>query len=370
VKEQIYHIHDLVDIWVAPEVGDSIITQLDFQIGFFKTESKNSKSFYRISIYPFSEYKFDKTNELCAFHLLNGVHEKNMVDEYNRIAICKNGHEFHIFTDVPFLINLFIQLIFLERRITLVHAAAVADLNGNVILLPGAGGVGKTTLLSTLVGNYGYKLLGDDIVGLSEKGECFAFPRSFVLKEYHREVFSDVFKDLNIKKPKSGKKTLKTKTLKFIKDNMPLLGITKSVLKRIPFYNQMKDSFSLPQSLPYLAAVPVEKIFGKESVAERGKITKIIFLERYYGDKFVFKAISEESLTRRMFAIINHEWVEVMRQLYSMSALEIINLPDYFLQISQVISKGIAEKESNILLIPNSSSPTDLCNQFIKMAKL
>jgi len=86
-------------------------------------------------------------------------------DPVNRVAFEKNETGYCIFADVPnFLINIFIQLWFVENGISMVHAAAVADESGRVIIFPGPGGVGKTAILAYMAKERGFHLLGDDIV--------------------------------------------------------------------------------------------------------------------------------------------------------------------------------------------------------------
>jgi len=159
----------------------------------------------------------------------------------------------------------------------MVHAAAVANKDGKVTLFPGAGGVGKTALLGGLVEEYGYKHLGDDLILLNSDGKAMCFPRSFVLKEYHRAVYPDVFERLNIKAGTNyGIK-------RFIVDNAPFMGIVKNVLKKRKLYYQVAHAINLT---PYLAVVPVEEILGAGTVQASGQMNKIIFLERYEGSEF------------------------------------------------------------------------------------
>ncbi len=358
-----YRIHNLIDVIISQNVNDLVLQQIEFQIAYFKVNKIETKAPYCIYVLPFSEYP-ENDSVLYTFHLVKGIHGSVMLDRLNHIAVIKEKNGYSIYTDIPFLINLFIQFIFLEEDIALVHAAAIADKDGNIILLPGAGGVGKTTLLSVLVKDYKYKLLGDDIVGITKKGECLAFPRSFVLKDYHRTVYPEVFQKLGIV-DNNKKNIIKAKIVELIRANIPFLGFIKIVLRSLNLFDKVKNTISV-LDVPYLAAVPVEDIFGRGIVTNIGKIDRIIFLERYMGTESIITPISKESLTHRMFAIINHEFVDVMRQFFTLGALEIIDSFNYFKKITSIISSCISETKNELMLIPDDKSPLELNNEFLK----
>ncbi|MBN1765725.1 MAG: hypothetical protein JW860_10740, partial [Sedimentisphaerales bacterium] len=255
---------------------------------------------------------------------------------------------------------------------SLIHAAAVADKDGNVIVLPGPGGVGKTALLGELVGRQNFRVLGDDIVGLSRSGECLAFPRSFALKEYHQSVYPEVFRRLGIGKKSDKKKSLQRfglRLLWLLRENAPLVGISRSLMRgmgvRARPMQAVPPSPAHLQELGYLAAVPVEDIFGADKILTKGPIAKIIFLERYAGKQFRSETISHTSLAQRMFAIIHHEWVADMRRFFSLGALEILDLNNYFKTVNQIIRDAVADKPCNLMKIPENTTPDDLVKFFL-----
>lgn len=283
-------------------------------------------------------------------------------DADNEVAVEKNDKGFVIYASVPnFLINLFIQALLIKDGYSMVHAAAFENNNGDITLLPGAGGIGKTALLGNMVKDHHYRLLGDDIILLGENGTCLSYPRSFVLKEYHRSVYPEVFQRLNIKK--GGNYDLK----RFIVDNAPFTSVIKNILRSKKLYSKVTQAINLT---PYLAAVPVEEIFGTESVCPQGNLENILFLERYEGEKTVINPIDTGELSRRMFAIIWHEWVGSMRQLFSISAMGLFDLSHLFSCTAQIIHSAISGKQSQIISIPNRTNPKDLADTFNELSGL
>jgi hypothetical protein len=363
-----YSIHNLVDVIIDERGSAAVIKDIDFQISYFKGAGGKVSAPHRITVKPYEDFAPDPSLSFDTFHLVRGVTGRCFDDPKGRVAFEKGEKGYTIYADTPnFLINPFIQFLLIEHGISLVHAAAVADKSGRVILLPAAGGVGKTAILGHMVKEKGYRLLGDDIVGLSERGECLAFPRSFVLKEYHRDIYPEVLKGL--KTEKKSKEPASNKLKRVIRENAPFVGLVKAILQRLGLLEEVaKQLLPLPLSKPlYLAAVPVEEIFGPSTVAGRGSIDRIIFLQRYTGTKFRLDNLSEEELCRRMFAIIHHEWVDFMRQIFTMGALEIVDLEAYFKRVEAIMRSGVSGKRCEMLFIPDGASHQELRSFFASL---
>lgn len=355
-----YTIHDLINVLIDPNVGKPLINAIDFQIGFFKNTGKSSKAQCRIVIKPYNEFNPESDGIYQIFHNIRGIQQSCIYDTGDGIAIEKHPWGYKIYSSSPnFLINLFIQFILIDNDYSMVHAAAVADAEGHVTLLPGAGGVGKTALLGSMVKEYGFQYMGDDIVILGKEGSSLSFPRSFVLKEYHRSIYPEIFQKLNIKKRSNYK------FKRFIVENAPFVGVLKEILKQRKSYYKVAHSINLT---PYLATVSVEELFGPDSNAQTGNIEKVVFLERYEGMEFKLKDISEDALCRRMFAIIHHEWVASMQQLFTLSAMEVIDLPVYFNKVYEIIKSGISNIPCKMLLIPENAGPKALMDFYLKLS--
>lgn len=357
-----YAIHNLINVLVDSRVNESVIEQIDFQIEYFKTTGDQSPAPQKIIVKPYCDFAVDPALMFDTFHLVRGITGEIMDNPERRIAIRKEQNAFTICTDTPFLINFYIQLLLIEPGIALVHAAAVADRKGRITLFPGAGGVGKTALLGYMVKQKDYRTLGDDIICITQDGECLSFPRSFVLKDYHQEVYPEIFKRLNLtEKTAKAQRPYKHRLLQLIKENVPFKGVTKSVLRRL----NLLDKIVLNRSTrPYLAAVSVEDVLGKDSVSDRGTLERVIYLQRYAGNQFRFAPVAEDVISRRMFAIIQHEWVEIMRELFTLSAIEIVNLEAYFHRVAEIMKLGISDRQCEMLWIPDNASPEALWQYF------
>ena len=371
-----YSIHGLIRITAEAGVRDSIIKSLDFHIGHFRTDRPEATAPLHVTIRPYDRFQPDAGSPMSAFHRVRGLAGTIVDDPITRAAFRRDPDGYTIWADAGFLITMFIQLLLIERDITLVHAAAVADDSGRVTLLPGPGGVGKTALVGCLVRQHGARLLGDDVVGLSRNGECFSFPRSFVLKEYHREVYPEVFERLRIgddTRPRTSRtKAAVVGLAKLVRENAPFMGLTKWVLSSLGLYGAFVrhlTAAAVPAEPPFLAAVPIRDIFGAEALMDRGLVDRIVFLERYEGSDFRVMPLSHESLCRRMFGIVHHEWADYMRQFLALGSLELVDLPGYFGRVRAVIEDGTAGRRCSILLIPENASPDELLRHYLSMVR-
>lgn len=361
MQDKFYSIHSILDIIIDSTVSEKVIKEIDFQIAYFKATENDMNAENKIIIKTYKDFKAKGDQKFETFHMVRGVVGEVMDNPARRIAVIRDQHGFLIFADKPFLINLYIQILLNEKGISLVHAAAVSDSSGDVILFPGAGGVGKTTLLGYLLKKGSYRTLGDDIIGLTEDGNCLSFPRSFVIKDYHRDVYPEIFKRYNLDKKSGSKRSIRRRFKYFIKNNAPFKGVLRKLLKHSDL---LKRTASKLSTKPYLAAVPIKEIFGHGSVINRGRLSKIVYLQRYEGDCFNFTTVDQDFIRRRMFSIILHEWVDFMREFFTLGALDIIDLEEYFIQNSKIMNSAIRSLTPMILWIPNNSTPEELSNYF------
>jgi len=362
-----YNVHDIVEVTVDQRVSPSLRGAIDFQIAHFRTDMPTTCD-TQILVRPYEDWPLARPMTACAFHLCEGGGQHWMDDPAGRCAYMRTLDGFDVYADTPLmLINMLIQLLIVPRGMTMVHAAAVADRDNNVTLLPGPGGVGKTAVLGALVQDHGYRLLGDDVVLISETGECLCFPRSFVLKAYHESVYPELFDRLDITSAQRARKSrprpMKS-ILNFAADNIPFKGMLRWTMRRAGLLANVQQALAAPRSEPYLAAVPVEDVLGPDCVVERGMISRLIFMERFDGSSFEHKTMSREAMTSRLFSIIHHEWVGHMRHFWTLGSLEIADLPRYFEDIEQITINAIRHSACMRMFIPNNASPEQLVDAY------
>ncbi|MDD5050825.1 MAG: hypothetical protein PHV93_03760 [Candidatus Pacebacteria bacterium] len=353
-----YVIHDLIKISVSEGVPKMTKKGIDFQIEHFSVLGESERDIpYLITVLPYSEYKKPRTETFSIFHGIKGIQGKEMLDESKMLAVEKTETGYTIYTGGYFLINTFIQLILVKEGYSMIHAACIVDSKGRGLLLPGAGGVGKTSILGHLLKKE-YRALGDDIVIAKSDGECLSFPRSFVLKSYHQSIYPELFEKLHLL---NSKKKIIPSLLEFIRKNAPFTDLTKKILKKAGLYKKVYNTWPFPEDQ---ASVPISEIFGENAITERAQIKKIVFLERYEGKDMTLQPIKNELVAQRMFSIINHELASEIEFLCRLGAYELAYIDGYFQTMSNTIQRFVRGADCSILKIPVSTSPEELAEKF------
>lgn len=360
MTDRCYNVHGLIDVRVDPRVAPSVLSAIEFQIGYFQGRAGGRLMPCRVSVKPYCRFCPDPDAVFEEFHTLRAVPGRCLDHRERQFAVVRETDGFSIFTDTAFVISPYLQLLLMDQGISYVHAAAVADGAGRVLLFPGPGGVGKTALLGFLIREHGYRLLGDDNVGLSEAGRCLAIPRAFIIKEYHRSVYPEIFERRGLDAGPDRMKAAVYGLIGFAGANAPFVGMAKSVLRRLGVLDRVAHRLAPPWKPDFLAAVPVEEIFGPDRVADEGPLDRVIFLQRYSGTRFRLDSVDEETLARRMNAIIHHEWVDLMRPFFAMGALGLVDVSRHFGRVQEILRKGIGGRPCFLLSIPDRAAPEAL----------
>ncbi|MDF1756309.1 MAG: hypothetical protein P1U89_26205 [Verrucomicrobiales bacterium] len=351
-----YDIHGLIDVVIASNVAPEVVNEIDFQIGAFLVEKGNSgDGVPTIRIQPFADAStYDPEDGLgdAVFYQSRGSVGCFVRDGAEKIFVARTSSGFVICADYSnFLINLYIQLLLSEMGMTMMHAAAFEAKDGRVTILAGAGGIGKTAVLGYVVGEQGLKHLGDDIIIVDGAGVCHAFPRQFVLKSYHKEIYSDIFEAKRL--PKWNAYGLK----RFIIENAPFVGFFKRFLKQNGLYYRVAN---LLRPQPFLASVSPDEVFGAGTMARNGKIGHIVYLDRSFQNEFSSSSIQPDVLVNRLFSVIHYEWKDFMTHLLTLGSLDVIDLPKYFERSHTTFTSIVADAETTQINIPEDAPPQRL----------
>ncbi|MDD5570023.1 MAG: hypothetical protein PHD97_02595 [Bacteroidales bacterium] len=361
-----YSLFDLVNINIHEEVPDTVIDGIDFQLNYFKNSENNApgKSKYVIDIFSFSKFAYERNNKTIINYETEGEYGSFFVDKQNRIAIKKETNGFSIWADDSnFLITQFIQLLLLEENIFFVHSAGVVNPDNKAILFSGAGGVGKTAIIGDLIKNKGYKLLGDDIIGIKSDGTCLPFPRSFIIKEYHKSSYPELFQKLK----KNNFQKIISSSKEFIRLNAPFKEVIRNYLIKKGIKNKVTKSW---HSIPYMAAVPTETIFGKNSISSGSEVNSCIELVRYSGEELKIIEPKSDYVISRLNSIINFEWNNTYIQFILLGIYGMINLNEYHIKCREISSKFINKSNNLILYIPQKTTPIELSEFINKNLKI
>lgn len=371
-----YIIHNLVEVCVDAGVSRRVRSDLDFQLGGFAVaDHAEARAAWRpplrIEVRPFGQCGAAPA-EAGEFHLLSTVAGQWLRDEANQFALerSRDFEGFTIYTNWQGLVvNLFLQLLLLKEGICFVHAGGVVDPQGRAVLLPGPGGVGKTALVGELVSRHGHRLLGDDVVLLGHDGRCLCYPRPFVLKEYHREVYPEVFAELGLNRAAS-RRSLRTRAgaaLFQLYLNLPLRPVLRWLAIGMGRRQAAEAALSNLRPRPYLATVPVNRLFGSDRLAAAAPLDRCVFLERYAGQVFALEEKDGDWLAARMWAIMHHEWESALRWLMAMGAADLAEVPAYVAGVHSATRRGLGDRPVHLLRVPHAATPAQLLERYLNL---
>lgn len=123
-----------------------------------------------------------------------------MYSEYVKVAYQIKDNEATYWTsDNTWYIPYVLEALFVQQGMCFVHGAGVCVGKKDGRLLLAFGGIGKTSFVASAVKNENVKLLGDDLIIVSNDGKLYSYPRPFCLYEYHKPLFPNFFNKHDVK---------------------------------------------------------------------------------------------------------------------------------------------------------------------------
>lgn len=360
-QTRIYLLPGLAAVTVTAEVLELVSDAIEFQLGHFALPvgATAPTDLPRISFEPYRRYAGG--TGAVHFHAARAQTGRLLHSPEARYAVCRDENGFAVFTDTPeVLVVLLLQTLALARARTFLHAAGWCDAAGAVTLLPGPGGVGKTALLSAAVLSHGARLLGDDLVLVGATG-AEAFPRAFVLKDYHRTIFPDAFAAAATER---HRRDLWRPLVKFLRENAPFHGLLKSVFRRAGRLESASSWLHARSVAPEFHTVPVARLFGSDKVAAAGPIRRVIWLERHAGEDFRLGALSVDEAVRRSLAVLHHEWADYLRWFCALGAVDLVDVGAHFRGTEAALRASFAVAEVRLFQVPEGVSPDELERAF------
>ncbi len=357
-RPTVYLVPGIAVVTVAEGVAPSVCESLEFQLGYFRMAAGESQpmDLAHIAVKPYAHFRGESAD--VHFHTLKGRPGEMIYSEGRRHALRRTPQAFEVFTDTPELpVVVLLQLLALRRGFTLLHSAGWCDSSGAVTLLPGPGGVGKTALLSAAVLRHGARLLGDDLVLVGQGARAEAFPRSFVLKDYHRTLFPEIFAESVMK---SRHKARWRPVVSFLRENAPFKGVLKSMAHRAGRLEPASlwlQEHAVDQGFYTL---PVTRLFGADRIGRGGPVRRVVYLERYDGPEFHLEPMSADAAVRRSVAVLHHEWTEYLRWFCACGALEVLDFGGYFREVESAMHAAFAAAEIHRLQVPLGITPEGL----------
>lgn len=184
-----------------------------------------------------------------------------------------------------------LQLMLLQSGYSLIHAAGV-EKDGKVLLMPAWGGVGKTATVCKFIRQYGWHLLGDDLVIIGHN-KVKPFLKPFVIYPYHKNLFPELF---------DNGENHTVKNLKLSSAMSALIPTVKRVLRPFPHFLAYLRKHN-PQSM----RVSPHKIFQEEQISKGGTLFLAVWLERVPDEQQSLVELSPAQIVSKALTVSSTE---------------------------------------------------------------
>lgn len=235
-----------------------------------------------------------------------------------------------------------VQLLLLQLDCTLIHGAAL-EKNGEVILLPSWGGVGKTATVMHMVSDNCWRLLGDDLVVI-RKDKVLPFLKPFVIYPYHKNLFPEIFE--------RNKRRVVT-NIKLSNLLSKMIPTVKRVLRHTPGLLAFARKHN-PQS----TRVSPRDIFKNEQLSTGGVLKKIVWLERTVDGNII--SFSEKNVETIVSKTISVSIIEIFADrlpcVFALCGAGIFDYKNIYLKMYNIIESAYKNNLCYELDIPTSVS--------------
>jgi hypothetical protein len=361
-----FNIHDLLHITVSSQLSNTLQSDLDFQIGAFRSKHDVINGGLRINLMPYDAFHGTATS--IDFHGWRVEPAVSILNNEDRFAVERDGNQLTIYTDWQWTqLPPLIQALLTCHGWSYLHASSVADADGNVTIFTGPGGVGKTALVGELVIKRNYRVLSDDLVLVRGDGDCLAWPRPCILKDYHRDVFPEVFRRRGLEGPTGYKRWREAirNVMFHLYVNMPLRGVLKSLMSSLNGRRTAESMLGALRAPEFLDAVPLNELFEAQAIVKSGKTYRVVFLERWSGSGFTQASMPPSIAAQRAWGILQHEWQSAQPLLNILGAAGLIDIATIHAQSAETL-KALFERCNPIWVrVPDGTSPTQLAEYFI-----
>lgn len=270
------------------------------------------------------------------------VDHDSVLDLSNKFKIKKSKDEIILIARGPCFdwIRWSIQLVLLQHGMTFIHSAGIAR-ESKVTVISSLPRVGKTTMITNLVRNEGWKLLGDDLLIVCNDGRCYSMLKPIRILPHHLTASRELF---------DVAKTPRNLTFSDKTYNMMASSI-KKVLSNNPKLLQFVRRHN-----PLISELMPEDVFGRESIQHLGALGRFIWLERTRAERIEISTCGKAELASRIMGTTLHVFLDA----YAFKAINIAATSGIFdnkkviCDWYETILDSMEEAEGYIMKIPLS----------------
>lgn len=333
-----YHIHGLVNINLDLDTSVSLCDELEFKYKFFDSERPGSlvsasEAIKVINVFPYDKRNIDHVGPANVSHDFIYLDDVFCGSCRLEVFVKKRDDGFDVYTNGLNIIDILLQILLCQCDHTLVHAGGV-EINGEGVLLAGMGGIGKTQVVSKLSEREGVAVLGDDLIIVSDRGHCLAFPKPFMLKPPHAQIYPSLFR---FSKYRFKFREVRNISLTFLKENLPFSGVLKTFLKKDNPLSIWIRSALLINVADLIPMYPWE--LPRLKISEGVRCRRLIFVERSLGIDDIFDSGDALKSTNPLVSVILSEHESTLWVIPWLAKAGMIDLSSFYASLNKIIGK-------------------------------
>jgi len=234
-----------------------------------------------------------------------------------------------------------LDLVAVDKGLAMVHSATV-EVDGIGVLMPAAGGTGKTSTIAKLMKLSTTAFMGDDWAFLSRAGEVYSYAKPMFIKPHHRPIYPHLFT--------GARKPLIPKTFS------RSVGRFTTVVHPIFAKRPKLAAWSRKWSPEHRMVMPEQALAGKR-IGTHVPMRVSAYVERWDGDEVIVEERDRAWMIARIIGNWHWEMARHSRDvLAALGASGVVPLDEIFSRKAAVVKKSLAHSSTMLVRVPEAMS--------------
>lgn len=223
----------------------------------------------------------------------------------------------------------------------MVHAATVAY-RGHAVLMPAAGGTGKTSTVAKMMQRPGFAFMGDDWAFVADDQSLLGYAKPMFIKPHHRTIYPHLFR--------GRRKPMIPSVL-----SRPVGRLTTVVHPAVIRYPRLADAAR--RWSPEHRMVSAEQALPGVRVATAAPLLVSVYVERYDGQDSRLVEVDETWMVDRLMGNFHIEMAAFSQEVVTaLAATSVVSWREHVQQKLDVLSKGLTGVPCFLLQVPAAMS--------------
>jgi len=234
-----------------------------------------------------------------------------------------------------------LDLVVVDKGLAMVHSATV-EVDGIGVLMPAAGGTGKTSTIAKLMKLSSTAFMGDDWAFVSSGGEVYSYAKPMFIKPHHRPIYPHLF--IGARKPLIPKALSRP------------IGRFTTVVHPIFAKRPKLAAWSRRWSPEHRMVMPEQALGGKR-IGTHVPLRVSAYVERWDGDEVVVEGRDRAWMVARIAGNWHWEMARHSRDvLAALGASGVVPLDEIFRRKAAVIEDALGQSSTLLVKVPEAMS--------------